>query len=89
MPSSYFYYDLVDLTVDIDLMCGLEGTDQDSIMSDPYKALGKDPDSRDKLGSMPEMVIDLRSLLMLTMRHLLFRLKNYKVHSYILKKIYP
>ncbi|MBI0400680.1 hypothetical protein FY028_018275 [Cyclobacterium marinum] len=38
--SSYFYYDLVDLTVDIDLMCGLEGTGQDSIMSDPGKTLG-------------------------------------------------
>lgn len=37
---SYFYYNLTDLTVDIDLVCCLEGTGQDSIMPDAGKALG-------------------------------------------------
>tara|TARA_R110002096_G_scaffold149428_6_gene310891 strand:- start:1109 stop:1288 length:180 start_codon:yes stop_codon:yes gene_type:complete len=35
----YFYYDLTDLPVDIDFMCGLKCTGQDAIMPDAGKAL--------------------------------------------------
>ena len=37
---SYFYYNLSDLTVDIDFMGGLKSTGQDAVMPDPGKTLG-------------------------------------------------
>nr|WP_240459324.1 hypothetical protein [Cyclobacterium jeungdonense] len=36
----YFYYNLTDLTVDIDFVGSLEGTGQDAIMPDSGKAFG-------------------------------------------------